>query len=331
VPMHTPAEAIEELDHAVSLGYKVIAIPSWVSRPVAAAARELPGSETAIRWLDTYGIDSEYDYDPFWQRCVDHKVAIGAHSQGFGSPFGTRRSISSYLYNHMGHFADCGEAICKSLFLGGVTARFPSLRFAILEGGVGWAVRLFGDLLSHWDKRNAAALENYNPANLDREQLSQFLMTYGVAQLQDRDPEQVLDALMPASSMGGHAGPTDEWARSQVTGPDDIASWFPRSFTFGCEADDRLVFLAFRARELFGAPLQAVFSSDMGHWDVPDMMEILDEAFEQTEDGLLTADEFEQFTYTNAVRLYAHNNRHFFDGTVIEAAAAKTLGATERA
>ena len=31
-----------------------------------------------------------------------------------------------------------GEAVCKALFMGGVTRRFPALKFAFLEGGVGW-------------------------------------------------------------------------------------------------------------------------------------------------------------------------------------------------
>jgi hypothetical protein len=36
-----------------------------------------------------------------------------------------------------------------SLFFGGVTRRFSDLRFAFLEGGVGWACTLLGDLVDH--------------------------------------------------------------------------------------------------------------------------------------------------------------------------------------
>jgi len=32
------------------------------------------------------------------------------------------------------------------------------LRFAFLEGGVGWASQLFGDLIEHWERRSAKAL-----------------------------------------------------------------------------------------------------------------------------------------------------------------------------
>ena len=35
----------------------------------------------------------------------------------------------------------------------------------------------------------------------------------------------------------------------------------------------------------FGARLKAIFSSDIGHWDVPDMTEVLEEAYEMVEHG----------------------------------------------
>ena len=38
--------------------------------------------------------------------------------------------------------------------MGGVARRFPDLRIAFLEGGVGWAVNLYNQLFEHWEKRN---------------------------------------------------------------------------------------------------------------------------------------------------------------------------------
>ena len=65
------------------------------------------------------------------------------------------RSATSYVYNHIGGLAASHESLCKSLFLSGVTHRFPTLRFGFLEGGVAWACSLLGDLVGHWEKRNA--------------------------------------------------------------------------------------------------------------------------------------------------------------------------------
>ena len=64
------------------------------------------------------------------------------------------RSVSNYVYNHIGGLATSHESLGKSLFLGGVTRRFPALRFGFLEGGVAWACSLYADLLGHWSKRN---------------------------------------------------------------------------------------------------------------------------------------------------------------------------------
>ena len=35
----------------------------------------------------------------------------------------------------------------------------------------------------------------------------------------------------------------------------------------------------------FGSKLKAVFSSDIGHWDVPDMTEVTEEAYELVDHG----------------------------------------------
>jgi hypothetical protein len=69
--------------------------------------------------------------------------------------------------------------------------------------------------------------------------------------------------------------------------------------------------------------LRAVFASDIGHWDVPDARDVLTEAWELVEDGLLTEVDFRAFTFGNAVSLWAGGNPAFFDGTVVEADARK--------
>ena len=69
-------------------------------------------------------------------------IALGAEDQTIqptGQGWGSRRSVSSYMYNHIGHFGAAAEALAKSLFFGGVTHRFPKLRVAFLEAGAAWA------------------------------------------------------------------------------------------------------------------------------------------------------------------------------------------------
>ena len=135
VPMHTPDEAIAGMRHAVNLGAKVALIPSYVRRPVGvkSGTGQESGQFRSVTWLDTYGLDSAYDYDAVWETAIALGLPLAAHSTGMG--FSDRSSISNFVYNHIGHFAAAGEALAKSLFLGGVTRRFPRLRVALLEGG----------------------------------------------------------------------------------------------------------------------------------------------------------------------------------------------------
>ena len=68
-----------------------------------------------------------------------------------------------------------------------------------------------------------------------------------------------------------------------------------------------------------------MFSSDIGHWDVPDMSEVLEEAYELVEHGLVNEADFREFTFTNPAMLHAGMNPDFFKGTVVEKDVAKLL------
>ena len=94
---------------------------------------------------------------------------------------------------------------------------------------------------------------------------------------------------------------------------------FCASFFWGCEADDPLVGLAFDSRVTpLGAKVPAMFASDLGHWDVPDFDEPLEEAYELIERGILDADSFREFVFTNPLRFYGSLDPGFFEGTAIE-------------
>jgi hypothetical protein len=79
----------------------------------------------------------------------------------------------------------------------------------------------------------------------------------------------------------------------------------------------------------FGSMLNAIFSSDIGHFDVIDMRHPLPEAYELVEDGHITADDFRAFTFTNAVKLWGTQNPRFFEGTRVAKEAAAILAAAQ--
>jgi predicted TIM-barrel fold metal-dependent hydrolase len=324
IPMHTPQEAIEELDYAVNtLGLKTLFMAAYVMRPIPYVERNF-GEEAGrfAYWLDFFGLDSQYDYDPVWAKCVELKVVPGFHSQGF---WGGRASPTNFVNNHIGHFAAAGEAMCKALFLGGVTRRFPSLKFAFLECGVGWAVSLYSDLIGHWEKRNIKAMENYDPANLNEELFIGLCRQYGGRIFEGR----LKDAVTPQARLSTQEDPAmlDEFAPCGISDKREIKDLFVPHFYFGCEADDPITAWAFDTKKNpYGAKLNAIFSSDIGHWDVVDMRDVTAEAYELVEHGLLNEDEFRDFTFANEAGMRCSMNPNFYKGTIVEGAVAKLLG-----
>jgi hypothetical protein len=123
----------------------------------------------------------------------------------------------------------------------------------------------------------------------------------------------------------------DDWAPAKITKAEDFLDLYVKPFYFGCEGDDSTNALAFKSEYWpLGAKLKAMFSSDLGHWDVPDMREILAEAYELVERGLMNEDEFRRFTFSTPVELLAGTNADFFKGTVIESRVEKELRAQAR-
>ena len=323
IPMYTPEEAIEELEFASrQLGYKAIMMGGLIRRPIPALLEEHPDASKFVEWYDVIGIDSDYDYDPVWAKCRELRIAPSFHN-GARSIL-LRNSPSNFCYNHIGHFASAGEAMAKALFLGGVSRRFPDLNFAFLEGGVGWACSLYADLIGHWEKRNRQGLENTNPARLDATTLLTLAEKYG--------QPFVADAIRRGEGLDDNGNGTggiedlDDYSRCQITRKEDLRDLFVPRFYFGCEADDPINAWAFnRHSNPMGVRLNALFSSDIGHMDVPDMTEVLPEAYELVEHGLLTEDDFRDFMFENAVRFWGEVNPDFFKGTVVEKQAAEVL------
>jgi len=325
IPMNSPAEAIDELEYCVTeLGYKTIMIPSEVRTSVKEVAEQAPELAAYTTHTHSFTLDALFDYDPFWQRCADLKVSIGCHSSPRGGG-GLRGSPSNYVFNHLGSFASGAEFLCRSLFLGGVTRRFPTLRFAFLEGGVGWAADLYASIVEAWEKRNMDTLMEYlNPHNLDMDLMVEMFEKYGNDYL---TPERMRGYPETHNSrLDENPDNYDDFRACEIKQKTDIRDLFVPNFYFGCEADDRLNAIAFDARlNHMDARLQATFGSDIGHWDVLDSRCVLNEAYELVEQGLMSEDDFRDFTFTNNVTLHAGVNPDFFKGTAIEAEAEAAM------
>ena len=167
------------------------------------------------------------------------------------------------------------------------------------------------------------------PSNLDRPMLKELFLRWG-----GQAYEEKLDELMGCLSLvppfksveemteREYRGEIDDFAAAHVGSADELRRQLTERFYFGCEADDPTTAWAFDRRGRHR--LRPIFSSDVGHFDVTDMSEVLEEAHELVEHGLITTDD-------SRVRLRqrgaaAHGlNPDFFKGTVVEDAVAKEL------
>jgi hypothetical protein len=69
--------------------------------------------------------------------------------------------------------------------------------------------------------------------------------------------------------------------------------------------------------------LKPLYGSDIGHWDVPDMSRIAEEADELVEQGVIDEDCLRALLFDNAITFWTANNRDFFKGTAVENAVGR--------
>ena len=324
IPMDTPQEAIAEIEHCAAIGLKIVGIPEGVWRPIPEPERDpspwfVPGQ---THWFDNFGLDSEYDYDPVWAKLVELGFPLVSHG-GLGHIAPNQYvSITNYSANHIGSFRDKMYQLCKSLYMNGVTRRFPTLNLAFLECGVAWACTLLADIVEHWEKRNLEALRALDPSTIDFPLLEREFQRHGEKLLETVD--DVTAELHRLPNTGAVPEDHDDWRHLDVDKPEQLVELFAPRMFFGCEADDRTVAFAFSPANPFGATLRPVFSSDISHWDVPDMAGVVAESYELVEHGLISEAHYRDFVYANPAAVLLGANPRFFDGTVLEGTAAPT-------
>jgi predicted TIM-barrel fold metal-dependent hydrolase len=335
IPLHTPQEGIDELIFAHGLGLKTSIIPGAVRRPIKALAKKYPREQYPelarhIEYLDFLGLDSEYDYDPFWAKTIELGINPATHSGSQG--WSSRNSPSNYMFNHIGHFADASEALAKALFFGGVTRRFPQLRVGLIEGGAGWGADVFTHLVDRWLKRGRVAVEKYNPANTDKDYLYALYEKYGEDLNQNgrHFTKEEISHLAFGARGEYYVNRTeterdiDDYALAGITSVEDIRDRYIPNFYFGTEADDRTLGYAFDTRSTpLNAQVNMFYSSDIGHWDVPEINTILADTFQLVEEGVISAANFKQLVHTGPYNFYTANNPDFFKGTAVEAELQK--------
>jgi hypothetical protein len=95
IPMHTPEEAIEELEFVTrELGAKVGMFASAIRRQLPAAKGLDPEIARFAVHYDQIGLDSDYDYDPVWQNAASSRWPRPSTPVAAALVCATRRAIS---------------------------------------------------------------------------------------------------------------------------------------------------------------------------------------------------------------------------------------------
>jgi uncharacterized protein len=140
VPMQDPAAAAVEAERAVrELGFRGVFVRP---NPVG----------------DIHPHDSVYD--PLWDVCQGLDIPVGLHAAGTADTFGMARTFGPLwrgitpLGKPINFMVDTVQSFTM-IIAAGVLDRFPSLKVAVLEAGVGW-LHWWTDKIDHWNEARIA-------------------------------------------------------------------------------------------------------------------------------------------------------------------------------
>jgi uncharacterized protein len=103
-------------------------------------------------------------FDPFYALAQDLDVPIGFHAGG--GRFTYDRFVDAYATQHALEFPFNIMFATAALLAGGVLERFPRLRVALLEAGVGWLPYFLERLDEHWEKRRGEMRATRRPSDM---------------------------------------------------------------------------------------------------------------------------------------------------------------------
>ena len=160
----------------------------------------------------------------------------------------------------------------------------------------------------------------FDPARIDREQFIDLYRRYGGTLY--RENVTLKDSAHFVAQRQNPAD-IDDFAACGIEREEEIRIFSFPVFILDVKRTTRLPPRHSKRNETRLGSVNAVFGSDIGHWDVPDMTEVTEEAYEAVEQGLITGDDFRDFVFTNPVGLWTAVNPDFFKGTKVEEAVAQ--------
>jgi uncharacterized protein len=143
LPLQAPDAALAEARRAITdLGFVSLTLPCALG----------------LRALD------DPFFDDFYALAQELDVPIGFHAGG--GRFTYDRFVDAYATQHALEFPFNVMFAAAALLGGGVMERFPRLRVALLEAGVGWLPYFLERLDEHWEKRRGEMRATRRPSEL---------------------------------------------------------------------------------------------------------------------------------------------------------------------
>ncbi len=144
-------KAIEELEWVVARGAKVVLI-----RPAP-----VPG----LRGSRSFGLP---EFDPFWEKVVEHDILVAMHSSDSGYERYTNDWMGSdsemlpfqpQAFRMLSQWRPVEDAV-SALICHGALSRFPKLKVAVIENGSSWVEPLLKNFADIYKKMPQDFLEN---------------------------------------------------------------------------------------------------------------------------------------------------------------------------
>jgi len=236
VPMQDVDEAIKMVRDFHARGLKAVNIPAFPMSPVAS----LNGGDAQMMAL-TGDVNSERSYadaefDPFWKTVCDLGMPVTIHLGGRAVRFTNPKFFLSDLL--MSKFG-MGEPIAIMIY-GGVFQRFPDLKLASVESGVGWFAFAANYMDETWKKQRYwvnSVLEHEPSYFWERNIYGSFI----------HDRAGILMRSMPGA---GNIMWSSDYPHSETTFPESLQV-IERLFE-GVPEDDKHMILCGRAKALYG-------------------------------------------------------------------------------
>jgi predicted TIM-barrel fold metal-dependent hydrolase len=155
VPMREVNEAIEHITRLAKMGFKAINIPAFPQNKNAwtttSGVKALKDGQVSALTGDQKGELQYYqpEFDRLWATIVDHDLAVTFHLGARVPRFGDKQH---FLPDMPMSKLSMAEPIAI-LILNGIFQRFPKLRVASVESGVGWFAWFTEYLDRTWEKQ----------------------------------------------------------------------------------------------------------------------------------------------------------------------------------